>query len=100
MPLKPTAHKLLLAQQHTMLWTEDEELRWAPGMNKQPLSLLYDEQAEELTFPTIYVGEPQRFKIGSTVHHGQEQDKTKRSQRSDPGACVVYSYASDASLRK
>jgi hypothetical protein len=48
----------LLAQQHTLLWNEDKYLEISPGQNSKPLSIIYDEYAEELSFPSIYKPEP------------------------------------------
>ena len=48
--------ELLLAQQQTVLWNEDKCLCIAPGQTSIPCSLLYDEYAEELSFPDIYYG--------------------------------------------
>lgn len=47
--------ELLLAKQHTMLWDEERILAIAPGMNRQVVQLGYDEHAEELSFPAIYL---------------------------------------------
>lgn len=44
--------------QHTLIWDEDKFLAIAPGEGKKPLSILYAEHAEELSFPQIYLGEP------------------------------------------
>ncbi|XP_042146305.1 uncharacterized protein LOC120843399, partial [Ixodes scapularis] len=46
--------------QHTLVWDEDKFLAIAPGEGKRPVSILYDEHAEELSFPQIYLGEPRR----------------------------------------
>lgn len=53
-----------VAQQQTLLWSDDKYLRIAPAENNAPLSLLFDEHAEELTFPSIYLGEFRRFRDG------------------------------------
>jgi hypothetical protein len=50
----------LLAQQHRLLWNEDKYLEISPGQNNKPLSIIYDEYAEELLFPSIYKPEPLR----------------------------------------
>ncbi len=76
-----TAHELLLARQHTMLWTEDNELHWAPGMNKRPLSLLFDEHAEELAFPVIYLGEPHAFQLESVTPYMMATSEIRRRDR-------------------
>lgn len=57
----------LTAQQQTLLWNEDEFLCIAPGENKTPVSLLFDEYAEELSFPTIYGGQFRKYKEGTNV---------------------------------
>lgn len=53
--------ELLIGQQHTLLWNEDKCLEIAPGQNRVPLSIIYDEHAEELSFPDIYLGHPRSF---------------------------------------
>ncbi|XP_055632950.1 uncharacterized protein LOC129773377 [Toxorhynchites rutilus septentrionalis] len=53
--------ELLIGQQHTLLWDEDKCLEIAPGQNQTPLSIIYDEYAEELAFPDIYLGHPRTF---------------------------------------
>ena len=40
--------EVILAQQHTMLWNEEHCLDIAPGQNKRPESLIFDQYAEEL----------------------------------------------------
>lgn len=52
----------LTAQQHTLLWNDEKYLRIAPGEYNVPRSLLFDEYAEELSFPTIYLGQFRTFK--------------------------------------
>lgn len=59
--------ELLLGQQQTLLWNEDKCLEIAPGQNRIPLSIIYDEHAEELSFPGIYLGQPRVFKPGVRV---------------------------------
>jgi hypothetical protein len=49
----------LLGQQHTLLWTEDKYLEISAAQNNKPLSIIYDEHAEELSFPSIYLGQRQ-----------------------------------------
>ena len=45
---------IVAARQRTLMWNEDMCLQIAPGQHKVPLSIIYDEHAEELTFPQIY----------------------------------------------
>nr|XP_029713647.1 uncharacterized protein LOC115257831 [Aedes albopictus] len=53
--------ELLIGQQQTLLWNEDKCLEIAPAQNRMPLSIIYDEHAEELSFPDIYLGHPRTF---------------------------------------
>ena len=57
----------LTAQQHTLLWNEEQYLRIAPGEQNVPQSLLFDEHAEELSFPAIYLGQFRNFRDGVKV---------------------------------
>jgi hypothetical protein len=57
----------LLAQQHTLLWNEDKYLKISPGQRNKPLSIIYDEHAEELSFPSIYLGQARTFKTSVKV---------------------------------
>ena len=57
----------LVAQQQTLLCNEDMNLNLAPGENKIPISLLFDEHAEELSFPDIYLGHFITFREGLSV---------------------------------
>lgn len=57
----------LVAQQQTVMWNDDLYLRIAPGENNVPISLLFDEHAEELSFPSIYLGQFRQFREGVTV---------------------------------
>lgn len=53
---------------HETLLTNGQiySLTIAPGEGKIPLSLIYDELAEELSFPTIHCGQKRKFKIKLT----------------------------------
>jgi len=42
-------------------------LRIDPGENNVPISLLFDEHAEELSFPSIYLGQFHKFKEGISI---------------------------------
>lgn len=52
----------LTAQQQTLVWNEEKYLRLAPGQHNIPQSLLFDEHAEELSFPSIYMGHFRKFR--------------------------------------
>lgn len=57
----------LTAQQQTLMWNEEKYLNIAPGESSIPKSILFDEHAEELAFPTIYLGHFRIFREGVTV---------------------------------
>ncbi|XP_015121857.1 uncharacterized protein LOC107044482 [Diachasma alloeum] len=57
-----TIEDCLTAQQQTLLWNEEKYLQIAPGEKNVPHSLLFDEHAEELSFPAIYLGHFRVFK--------------------------------------
>lgn len=57
----------IIAQQQTLMWNEDRFLHIAPGEKSTPLSLLFDEYAEELSFPTIYGGHFRTYRDGINV---------------------------------
>jgi hypothetical protein len=63
----PSDTECLLAQQHTLLWNEDKYLEISPGQNNKPLTIIYDEHAEELSFPCIYLGQARTFKTNVKV---------------------------------
>ncbi|XP_037958820.1 uncharacterized protein LOC119688206 [Teleopsis dalmanni] len=54
----------LIAQQQTLMWDENMYLSIAPGEGNVPISLLFDEHAEELSFPQIYLGQFRQFRDG------------------------------------
>lgn len=53
--------ELHVANQQTLLWNEEKYLILAPGANSVPKSILFDEHCEELSFPTIYLGQFRKF---------------------------------------
>jgi hypothetical protein len=57
----------LLAQQHMLLWTEDKYLEISSGQNTKPVSIIYNEYAEELSFPSIYSGQTRTLKTNMKV---------------------------------
>ncbi|GFY42091.1 ATP-dependent DNA helicase [Trichonephila inaurata madagascariensis] len=62
-----TIQESLTAQQQTLLWNEEKYLRIVPGEASVPRSLLFYEHAEELSFPTIYLGHFRNFREGVRV---------------------------------
>lgn len=74
--------ELLLGQQETLLWNEDKCLEIAPAQNKVPLSIIYDEHAEELAYPSIYFGHPRKFKSDIRVTYFMiASSETRRRDR-------------------
>lgn len=55
----------LFAQQQTAVWNDD--LYPDSRKNNVPISLLFDEQNEELSFPSIYLGQFRQFREKLTV---------------------------------
>jgi hypothetical protein len=45
----------------------DKYLEISPGQNNEPLSIMYYEHAEELSFPSIYLGKTRTFKTNVKV---------------------------------
>jgi hypothetical protein len=80
----------LLAQQHTLLWTKDKHLEISLGQNNKPLSIIYDEHAKELSFPSIYLGQARTLKSNvkvtpfmmatSEIHHKDRRGVTPHTQ--------------------
>jgi Fe-S-cluster containining protein len=54
--------ELLIAQQQTLLWNEETCLEIASAGKNTPLSIIYDEHAEEFSFSGIYLGRARQFK--------------------------------------
>ena len=74
--------EMLTGQQHTLIWNEDMSLELCPAMNRVPTSIMYDESAEELAFPEIYLGEPRRFREGvRATAFNKASSEAKRADR-------------------
>jgi hypothetical protein len=79
-PENPThVYHLLLSKQQTLMWSEDKYLELALDMNKHHLSLLFDEHAEELLFPSIYLGKPRKSTIYGITPYIMSTSKIRRS---------------------
>lgn len=72
---------MLLAKQQTLMWSEEKYLDMAPGMKQKPMSLIYDEHAEELSFPSIYLGEPRVFSIENVTPYMMASSEILRRDR-------------------
>lgn len=51
-----------IAQQQTLLWNDENISKITPGKNSVSKTQLFDEYAEELSFPTIYLGQFRKFR--------------------------------------
>ena len=58
--------ELIHAMQQTMMWNEEHCLDIAPGQHRTPESLLFDEFAEELSFPSINFGVARNIQSNDT----------------------------------
>lgn len=58
--------ELLRLQQQMLFWGEDYILNIAPRMTERPFALSFDHNAEELSFSTIYYGQPKTY--SSAIH--------------------------------
>ena len=74
-------NEVLLAKQKTLMWSEEQYLTLAPGMNQTPTNIIFDEYAEELSFPAIYLGHPLTF--NPSVHVTPYLMATSEIPRSD-----------------
>lgn len=84
--------ELLIGQQHTLLWNEDKCLEIAPAQNRTPLSIIYDEHAEELSFPDIYLGHPRKFnpEVHVTAFMMATSEIRRRDRRGAKPEHVLY----------
>ncbi|EDS38200.1 conserved hypothetical protein [Culex quinquefasciatus] len=75
--------ELLASMQQTAMWNEDMYLELCPTMNRMPSSILYDENAEELSNPDIYFGVPTTIKQGvqATVFNKASSEARRADRR-------------------
>ncbi|XP_052565864.1 uncharacterized protein LOC120424652 [Culex pipiens pallens] len=77
-----TEAELFTGQQQTVLWNEDMSLNIAPGQNRMPTSIVYDQYAEELSFPGIYQGKIRSYRKGVRVTpYDKATSETRRRDR-------------------
>jgi hypothetical protein len=60
-------NECLLAHQHTFIWNKDKYMQISPGQNNRPLSIISDENAEELSFLSMYLGQARTSKTNVKV---------------------------------
>ncbi|EDS42392.1 conserved hypothetical protein [Culex quinquefasciatus] len=77
-----TEAELFAGQQQTVFWNEDMSLNIAPGQNRMPTSIVYDQYAEELSFPGIYQGKMRSYRKGVRVTpYDKATSETRRRDR-------------------
>ncbi|GBP70861.1 hypothetical protein EVAR_53525_1 [Eumeta japonica] len=85
LPLKkPTA------QQQTLLCKEDKFLYNAPDEDNSPINLLFDEHAEELSFPAIYLGQFRKYEITVTPFMQATSELRRADRRGATPNHVLY----------
>ncbi|KAE8742023.1 hypothetical protein FOCC_FOCC012439 [Frankliniella occidentalis] len=65
----------------------------APGEHSKPLSVVWDREAEELSFPSIYLGTSRKFKIGVTRFQAMKSEIRRCDRRGAKPQAVLYKYA-------
>lgn len=84
--------ELFLRQQQTVAWNEDMCLNIAPAQNRTPTSIVYDEYAEEMSFPGIYGGHPRKYRKGVRVtpYHKATSETRRRDRRGAKPTHILY----------
>ncbi|CAH2217604.1 jg13533 [Pararge aegeria aegeria] len=87
-----TPDEILASIQHVMMWNEEDCLSIALRQQEIPLNIMDDRHAEELSFPSIYFGEPRRFKMGVSVtpHMMATSEIRRRDRRGATPQKVLY----------
>ncbi|CAN7947878.1 unnamed protein product, partial [Ixodes hexagonus] len=74
------------AVSHTLVYDDGADLAQqtnylaiAPGGNKTPISLLFDEHAEELSLPQIYLGEARKITCSHPTPFAKATSEIRRS---------------------
>ncbi|XP_074114915.1 uncharacterized protein LOC141537685 [Cotesia typhae] len=84
--------EILASRQHTVMWNEKDYLNIAPGLQETSLNIIYDRHAEELSFPSIYFGEPRRFnrRISVTPYMIATSEIRRRDRRGATPQKILY----------
>ncbi|GFW82168.1 helitron_like_N domain-containing protein [Trichonephila clavipes] len=83
----------LVAQQQTLMRNDEMYLTIAPGEGNVPVSLLFDEHAEELSFPQIYLGQFRTFRDGVNVtSFMMATSELRRSDRRGVTLSICYTW--------
>ncbi|KAL1399892.1 hypothetical protein pipiens_000176, partial [Culex pipiens pipiens] len=67
-------------------------LNIAPAQNRTPTSIVYDEYAEEMSFPGIYGGHPRKYRKGVRVtpYHKATSETRRRDRRGAKPTHILY----------
>lgn len=65
-------------------------LDMAPGQHTRPFALSFDTDAEELSFPMIYFGQPQEFKVRATAYSMATSEIRRRDRRGVKSNHILY----------
>ncbi|KAK3930898.1 ATP-dependent DNA helicase, partial [Frankliniella fusca] len=71
---------------------ETDEINIAPGEKQRPISVVWDRKAEELSFPTIYLGESRPFKNYVTRYQAMKSEIRRYDRRSAKPQNVLYKF--------
>ena len=91
--------QLLSLIQETLFWNDNYFLEMAPGQNNRPLALAFDEDAEELSFPNIYYGQPREFTVSVTPYQMATSEIRRRDRRGVRSNHILYMAAKIMRLR-
>lgn len=70
-----------------------EDIVIAPGENMDPLSVVRDRQAEELSFPSVYLGQRRKFKIPAQRFVVMKSEVSRVDRRGARPRALLYKYA-------
>ena len=70
-----------------------DDIDVAPGEDRQPLSIVWDREAEELSFPSIYLGQPRTFKTRVTRFQAMTSEVRRVDRRGARPQALLYKYA-------
>lgn len=96
---RTNAEEFLSLYQETLFWPEDMILNLAPAAGERPLSLAFDEFAEEMSFPEIYYGQPRSFTQKVNPFAVATSEIRRRDRRGVNGYEILYTAAKILRLR-
>ena len=70
-----------------------DDIDVAPGEDLKPLSIVWDREAEELSFPSIYLGTPRSFKTRVTRYQAMKSEVRRVDRRGARPQALLYKYA-------